>query len=146
MVENAKEYAGFWRRFAAFMIDWVILSYFLNSLYWYIFNQIRLGSDVFNPSDTAVKIIFIPLSIIITWCYYSGMESSPLKATIGKLLLGIFVTDLSGVRISFAKATGRHFGKIISGAIFLIGYILAGFTEKKQALHDMMTDCLVLRK
>ena len=92
------------------------------------------------------NIIFTPLVLIITWCYYSGMESSPLQATLGKLLVGIYVTDLEENLITFGKATGRFFGKIISSLILTIGYWLAGFTEKKQALHDMLAGCLVLKK
>jgi uncharacterized RDD family membrane protein YckC len=74
------------------------------------------------------------------------MESSPFQATIGKVAVGIYVADLQGQRISFGRATGRFFGKILSGAILLIGYLMAGFTEKKQALHDTMAGCLVLVK
>jgi uncharacterized RDD family membrane protein YckC len=74
------------------------------------------------------------------------MESSSKQATLGKLALGIVVTDLNGNRISFGRATGRYFGKIVSGMIFAIGYIMAGFTEKKQALHDMIASCLVVLK
>jgi uncharacterized RDD family membrane protein YckC len=62
------------------------------------------------------------------------------------MALGIKVTDLSGERIGFGKATGRYFGKIISGLILLIGYIMVAFTEKKQGLHDMMAGCLVVSK
>jgi uncharacterized RDD family membrane protein YckC len=62
------------------------------------------------------------------------------------MALSLQVTDLEGKRISFARATGRYFGKIISGMIFMIGYIIAGLTEKKQALHDIMASCLVIRK
>jgi uncharacterized RDD family membrane protein YckC len=74
------------------------------------------------------------------------MESSPLRGTIGKWALGIYVTNLEGQRISFATATGRFFGKIISGLILGIGYIMAGATDRKQALHDKMAECLVMRK
>jgi uncharacterized RDD family membrane protein YckC len=74
------------------------------------------------------------------------MESSPLQATIGKLAVGLRVTDLQGQRISFGRATGRFFAKWLSGAILLIGYLMAGFTEKKQALHDRIAGCLVLWK
>jgi uncharacterized RDD family membrane protein YckC len=57
------------------------------------------------------------------------------------------VTDLGGGKISFARASGRHLAKIITGLIpFGVGYILAGITEKKQALHDMLAGCLVMRK
>jgi uncharacterized RDD family membrane protein YckC len=73
------------------------------------------------------------------------MESSSKQATLGKMALALKVTDLQGRRISFARATGRHFAKIISGMILLIGYIMAGFTERKQALHDMIAGTLVIR-
>ncbi len=60
------------------------------------------------------------------------------------MALGIKVTDLDGNRISFGRATGRYFGKIISGMIFYIGFMMAGWTQKKQALHDMLAGCLVI--
>jgi uncharacterized RDD family membrane protein YckC len=75
------------------------------------------------------------------------MESSSWQGTLGKRALSIEVTDMAGQRISFGRASGRHFSKLITNLIpFAIGYILAGFTEKKQALHDMIASCLVLRK
>jgi uncharacterized RDD family membrane protein YckC len=61
------------------------------------------------------------------------------------MALSMKVTDLQGNRISFARATGRHFAKYISAMILLIGYIMAGFTERKQALHDMIAGTLVRR-
>jgi uncharacterized RDD family membrane protein YckC len=90
---------------------------------------------------TAILVI-----LILQWLYYALMESSNKQATLGKLALGIVVTDLSGGRISFGRATGRYFGKIISGLILYIGFIMAGLTEKKQALHDIMASCLVVLK
>ncbi len=84
--------------------------------------------------------------IAIFWLYFALMESSKFQGTIGKIVLGIIVTDIDGNRISFARATGRYFGKILSGLILFIGYIMAGFTEKKQALHDMMAGTLVWKK
>ncbi len=74
------------------------------------------------------------------------MESSSKQATLGKMALGIIVTDVNGERIGFGRATGRFFGKIVSGMIFYIGYIMAGFTDRKQALHDMMAGTLVVNK
>jgi len=146
MSELNQSYAGFWRRFAAYMIDWVILGYFLNSMYWFLRNQLMFSNSALGDVEIITNGMLFPLTLIVTWCYYSGLESSPLQATLGKLLLGIYVTDLEGNRISFGQATGRYFGKIISALIILIGYIMAGFTEKKQALHDIMANCLVLRK
>ena len=87
----------------------------------------------------------ILVNVAAGWLYYSLMESSKTQATLGKMALSLKVTDLEGNKISFGRATGRYFGKIISGMIMMIGYILAGITEKKQALHDMMAGCLVIR-
>ncbi len=80
------------------------------------------------------------------WLYFALMESSPRQATLGKQALGIMVTDLAGQRISFARATGRFFAKILSGLILWIGYVMAAFTERKQALHDLLASCLVVAK
>ena len=146
MDNNIQNYAGFWRRFAAYVIDWVVLAYFIISVFWFFDRQLQFKEISYEVARNITSIIMIPISIIFYWCYYSGFESSPLKATIGKLAVGIFVTDLEGKRISFGKATGRYFGKIISSIIFLIGFIMAGFTEKKQALHDIIAGCLVLKK
>ena len=83
----------------------------------------------------------------LQWLYFAGMESSERQATFGKAAMSLRVTDLEGRRLSFGHATGRFFAKIVSGLIpFAIGYIMAGFTEKKQALHDMIAGTLVLRK
>jgi uncharacterized RDD family membrane protein YckC len=78
--------------------------------------------------------------------YYALLESSTWQGTLGKRALGLEVTDLEGRRISFGRATGRFFAKIISALILWIGFIMAGFTEKKQALHDMIAGTLVIRK
>jgi uncharacterized RDD family membrane protein YckC len=86
------------------------------------------------------------LGIVVAWLYYAIQETSPKQATLGKQALGIVVTDLQGKRIDFVKATIRYFSKIISSIILLIGYIMAAFTEKKQALHDMIAGTLVLKK
>ena len=72
------------------------------------------------------------------------MEASSKKATLGKMALGLIVTDVNGVRLSFGRASGRYFGKILSGLILNIGFIMAAFTEKKQALHDILAGTLVL--
>jgi uncharacterized RDD family membrane protein YckC len=56
------------------------------------------------------------------------------------------VTDAQGNRIRFGRATGRYFGKILSGLILYIGFMMAGCTPRKQALHDMLADTLVVRK
>ena len=104
-----------------------------------------------NPELPAVAIsmlIFVGLAaFMLAWIYNAAMESSRHQGTLGKMALGLIVTDLQGRPISFAHASGRYFAKIISGLVPLgIGYAMAGFTEKKQALHDMIASCLVLRR
>jgi len=74
------------------------------------------------------------------------MESSKFGGTLGKMAVNIKVVDMEGNPISFGRATGRYFSRIITNMTFLIGYIIAGFTEKKQALHDLIASCLVIQK
>ena len=83
---------------------------------------------------------------VLNWLYYALLESSAWQATLGKKALGLEVTDMQGLRIRFGRATGRFFAKIISSIILFMGFIMAGFTEKKQALHDMIAGTLVIRK
>jgi uncharacterized RDD family membrane protein YckC len=148
-------YAGFWLRFVALIIDFIII-YCVRALIFLPFGigmgmrGMFHGAQPQSPADlvpffaTIIRIMII--STIIQWLYFSLMESSAWQATLGKKALGLTVTDLEGRRISFGRATGRYFAKIISSLILFIGYIMAGFTEKKQALHDMIAGTLVLRK
>jgi len=134
-------YAGFWRRFVAYVIDAIavniviLIAVFVVSL---ILGFARTSSDV---SSVAGGIV----ALIIALLYYPLQESSEAQATIGKRALGLKVTTLDGRRIGFGRALGRFFAKILSGLIFMIGYIMAAFTEKKQALHDMIAGTLVIR-
>ncbi len=84
------------------------------------------------------------LGYLLAWLYHAIMESSSKQGTVGKVILGLRVTDLAGQPIGFGRATARHFGKIISTLLLLGGFIIAFFTQKKQCLHDMMAGCLVL--
>ena len=74
------------------------------------------------------------------------MESSPKQATVGKLACGLVVTDLSGQRLTFGKASGRYFAMIPSALILGIGFLMCLWTERKQCLHDIMAGCLVVTK
>lgn len=150
-------YAGFWRRFVAHLIDQIILGcvafmFFIPGLALF---GIGIGSGMMDESPSAIGFILAAIAaylaailviVILQWLYYALMESSNKQATLGKLALGIIVTDLSGGRISFGRATGRYFGKILSYMILYIGFIMAAFTERKQALHDIMASCLVVMK
>lgn len=149
-------YAGFWKRFAAYLIDALILSAAYFVLLVPFLGLLGLGAvsaEVTENEEVALGFfiaamgayLFAILAITIAgWLYFALMESSSKGATLGKMALGIKVTDLNGNKISFGRATGRYFGKIVSGMILYVGFIMAGFTEKKQALHDMMAGCLVV--
>jgi len=158
-MENTQtRYAGFWMRFLAYIIDGIILSIVSLIIMIPFFGLLGITAAVGggNPDLDAEGSGFMAamagtifLSILAVgvagWLYFALMESSAKGATLGKMALGLRVTDLSGNRISFGRATGRYFGKIVSGMIFSIGYIMAGFTQQKQALHDIMAGCLVVR-
>lgn len=81
----------------------------------------------------------------LDWLYFAFFESSSKQATLGKVVMKIIVTDLEGNRISFAKATVRYWSKWLSVIILMAGFIMAAFTSKKQALHDIITKSLVIR-
>jgi uncharacterized RDD family membrane protein YckC len=138
------EYAGFWVRFAAYLIDTIILAVVQLFL---VVLLIRSGQIEMSKGVPVQQPLLLPLlSGGIFWMYFAGMESSALQATFGKMMLGLKVTDLSGGKISFARATGRYFGKIISSLLLCIGYLMIVFTGRNQALHDLMAGCLVIRE
>jgi len=153
------EYAGFWLRFLAYIIDNVVIGTAAVMILIPLIFLTGLGaflSKIFADQDIddmgafmLVGIVFLlaTISLVVTWLYHAWMESSEWQATVGKRVLGLVVTDPAGQRISFGRATARHFSKIITNMVPLaIGYIMAGFTEKKQALRDMIAGCLVLRR
>lgn len=145
-----RSYAGFWKRFAAAIIDSIILQIggFIGG---FMLGIIMGGAMVAGGAGedaiaASVSVFSFLTGIVLNWLYYTLMECSSKQATLGKMALGIIVTDLDGQPISFGKANGRYWGKIVSTLIFGIGFIMAGFTEKKQALHDIMAGCLVVNK
>ena len=157
------KYAGFWLRFVAYIIDYIILYVISGFIIIPILAAIGLGvgasTDGFDfNSMTDGDIIAMAtaiggalfagglISFAINILYYTFMEASKYQATIGKMALGLKVTDSSGKKLDFVKALIRQLGKIVSGVILMIGYIMAGFTEKKQALHDMIAGTLVVKK
>lgn len=156
-----KRYAGFGKRMAAMLIDRVIISIASNYAYWEIHREAlrsieknqqfykKIFPKVDTSYDMADNLAYVGLSfvfIFVLWCYNAGMESSPWKGTIGKRLIGLEVSDLSGNRVSFIKATGRYFGKTLSIIVLCFGYIAMLFNDKKQTWHDSMSGCIVTEK
>ena len=131
-------YAGFWRRFAAWFLDLLILGVVTVPLNLAFGDS--AGSDRMAYSPEAQSI-----STALGWLYFALMESSARQATLGKMALGIRVTDLDGNRIGFGKATGRYFAKILSALILFIGFLMVAFTQRKQGLHDILAGTLVVK-
>lgn len=145
----AVKYAGFWLRFVAVIIDTIIVFIIVIG----VEKVLGLAPGVkiarYSADPRQMLVVFLPKVLVLTvieWLYWASMESAYTQATLGKMALGLKVTDLKGERISFVRATGRFFGKFVSGLILYVGYMMAGWTEKKQALHDMMAGTLVVRK
>jgi uncharacterized RDD family membrane protein YckC len=142
-------YAGFWLRFVAWIIDQLILGVAGAVLGFFVGlqNPMFMGHRGVNPFlGPALFSIQAFMGRGLAWLYYALMETSAHQATLGKLAVGLYVTDLYGQRLTFGRATGRYFGKIISDFTLFIGYIMAGFTQHRQALHDIMAGTLVLRR
>jgi uncharacterized RDD family membrane protein YckC len=155
------QFAGFWLRVVAYLIDSIILGLGFGAIFipfavmtglTAVLGNIHPGED---PGDVGAAlggtiivgfVTIAALSVLGSWLYHAKMESSSWQATLGKKALSLRVTDFKGAPITFGRATGRHFAKIITGLIPLgVGFMLAGLTERRQALHDMIASCLVLR-
>ncbi len=142
-------YAGILRRFLAFLVDSlvVVLATFV------LFFPLFLLSAVLSffvealllPFATLGSMTFGPFAFFLGWIYFAWLESSEKGATIGKRLLGVRVVDEGGGRIGFGRATVRHFAKILSAMPMMLGFVLALFTRKNQALHDLLAETVVVR-
>ncbi len=157
------KYAGFWLRVAAYLIDSLVMS--AGGLL--IAIPVIIGivgfavglEGVDNPEDFLesgrwmyvggiIGLILLAslLGMVMGWLYYALMESSKYGGTLGKIAVGIKVVDMNGNKVTFGKATGRYFSRIVTNMTLFVGYIMAGFTEKKQALHDIIAGCLVITR
>lgn len=140
MIEQSPNYAGFCLRFAAFLIDYAIVFLTLK-----ISECVIMFTFSVNPHHSFQFLLPI-IAILLNWLYFSLFESSKYQATPGKLLVKLKVTDDNYNKISFAKATGRHFSKILSGLIFGIGFLLIILNDNKKGLHDIIAGTLVLKE
>jgi uncharacterized RDD family membrane protein YckC len=131
------KYAGFWLRLVAYLIDVIVV---------YIGTQIIVSVLLLGMAADKATVVSSLVGIVATWLYFALMESSVPQATLGKMCLSLKTTDVHGERLTFARATGRYFAKYLSSLTLGVGYIMAGFTQKKQALHDIIAGTLVVRK
>jgi uncharacterized RDD family membrane protein YckC len=136
-------YAGFWRRVAATLIDWLVLAAAGFAIGFIVGVVAAIaGRDSLGAWESLLNVVLV----VASYLYFAVMESSELQGTVGKVAIGIKVTDLQGNRISFGRALGRTVAKILSSLILGIGYIMAAFTKRKQALHDMIAGTLVVKR
>ena len=134
------QYAGFWIRCWASIVDsfvWLplgVLIYFKLA-----FDAVLLGEE------SSLGFLYFIVSVVGPWLYSSLFESGKWQATPGKRLLGVFVTDLNGNKISFGRASARYFSKTLSYLILGVGFFIVGITHNKQGLHDRIASTLVYK-
>jgi uncharacterized RDD family membrane protein YckC len=129
-------YAGFWLRFAAYLLDLLLLSAVQGVVAVGVFMMAHDLQTLANLS---------PVAAAISWAYFALFESSPMRGTIGKYTLGLYVADKHGDPITFWRASARYWLKILSSLTLMVGWLMAAFTPRKQALHDILAGTLVLR-
>lgn len=148
-ITEGREYAGFWRRVWAGLID-LSLEMFVAVLVAFLIDTVfnLLGSFVGIGRESAAYVTgftFIILLAVGGWLYAALSESSRYRATLGKRILRLQVVNAEGGKLTFAQASARHVMKFISLFTLGIGFLMAGFTKRRQALHDLPTDCFVIR-
>ena len=150
MTPEPPEYAGFWLRVWAGAIDVLIevVGALLFSVL--VFYSMRWFIDPsYGLTDATAKyvsgIAAVAFLTIGAWLYCAFAESSSHRATLGKRIVGLQVVTASGDKLSFGQATVRHFMKFLSLFTAAVGFMMAGWTKRRQALHDMPSDCVVIR-
>lgn len=141
-------HAGFWRRAGAYVLDTLILSVGYFALVFAIaFVAALAGHPIDMEEDalagTATTGLFL-LYYVIAGLYYTLQESSAHQATLGKRAIGIKVCDEDGRRLDRGQAFGRWFAALLSYITLMIGFLVAAFTRRKQALHDLVAETLVV--
>lgn len=154
-VPRALGYGGFWVRFVAIIIDGLIIRVAMIPFAILIFGRLMFLDGWFPGSrmtpDEAIPFAFAAgklafIQMVAFWLYEAFMTSSSKQATLGKMVFGLrVVTADAGRQLSFAHATGRHFAKYVSVFTGMIGFIVAGFTARKQALHDFIANTVVVK-
>lgn len=143
-------YAGFWRRLVAAVLDQIILLVGRGVIYGIITLIVYAVLYLFDIKQFTIPVIAILagciffLDIWMTWIYFALMESSSMMGSLGKLAMGIRVCGMDKRQLTFEEATVRYFAKLVSRLTLMIGYLLAAFSSKKQALHDFIGKSVVV--
>ncbi|WP_133510753.1 RDD family protein [Candidatus Thiosymbion oneisti] len=141
-INEATRFGGFWIRVGASFIDMVVLLIPV-LLISFLFRAVTPATD--EMEIAVVELMGAILNIIVYWIYFAALHSSSWQASVGKKVVNLKVVDKNGNRISFGRATGRYFASFISALILGIGYMMVGWTKRKQGLHDMMAGTLVIK-
>ena len=158
-------YAGFWLRFVAAIIDLILLGLALSIFVSFLAVARRIplaftDLHIDEPPSQVVSAFGVPslfailcFFIITSWLYFALLESSSWQGTLGKQIFGLYVADTQGNQVTFRRASLRFSaGRLVAHVPYLgllyfsIDCICAGLTSRKQALHDSLAGCLVLRK
>jgi uncharacterized RDD family membrane protein YckC len=139
-------YGGFWIRFLAVIIDGIIMGVVIFPISFAVgFGLGRSGGmDPANPP--IAQIALLELGILALALVYQVWFNTQKGGTPGKLVLGLRVVTTDGKFMTVPRAIGRFFAYILSGMVFYIGYIIAGFDSEKRALHDHICSTRVIRK
>ncbi len=140
------DYATFGERFVALIVDWIILSVCSWTVALVLGVAFYAAAGSSEATDTAAGGMMFVFLVLAHWLYFAVLESSDWQATVGKRAMKIVVTDERGRRLSFARATGRSFARMLSGLFLFAGYLLAAFTARRQTLHDLLASTLVLKR
>ncbi|WP_052714137.1 RDD family protein [Paenibacillus dauci] len=161
--QNARDewkdlYAGFWKRFLATCIDSFILLLVAGIMIGFVVLMLNLNGDMntgyANEPMSTGKSVFVALfpflllllELVFPWLYYSMFEHSKYHATPGKMVLGIVAVDQQYRPLSFGRASGRYWAQLLNGFTLNIGFMVAGWTTHKQALHDLVAGTYVVNK
>jgi uncharacterized RDD family membrane protein YckC len=154
---DTARYGGFWVRFVAIVIDGLLLGVAQSLIIAPLMAAFGFAASnpaMMNPDDGMAALsammgamgLIQVVSLVIGWLYFALMQSSKHQATLGKMALGLKVVDGEGNRLSFGRASLRYIGKFVSSLVLMIGYIIAAFNPRKQALHDMIASTYVIKK
>lgn len=137
-------YAGFWARVVATLIDMVVFMVVggIGAVAVYMAGGISETGEPQAGYMVGLDIAWFILGVL----YYVLMEAGPTQGTLGKMAMGLKVTDTDGNRISNLRSLGRYFARFLSAIILLIGYIMCAFHPRKQTLHDVLCGTLVVAK
>lgn len=143
-------YAGFWMRVAAYCIDYAVLfvlGFVMGFIFGLFAEMFFIGNEAARGTGELILMsLIVVTSLVVGWLYYALMESSVNQGTFGKMAFGLIVTDSTGGRLTFGRATGRYFAKVLSALTIYIGFLMIAFTKQKQGLHDLVAETLVVKK